>query len=87
MSDVNNISIDERNATVLAHQEEGEANLWLGGRGPRLTPSQKRRIKEFCLNRDGIRCMICDRDADAGPSTGDRPQLKHSISQKSMNGK
>lgn len=34
MSDVNNMSINERNATVLAHQAEGEANLWFDGSTP-----------------------------------------------------
>lgn len=47
-----------------SHQEKGEADVWLGGRGPRLTPSQRRRIREFCIKRDGTRCMICGRDAD-----------------------
>ncbi len=37
---------------------------WLGGRGPRLTPSQKRRIRDHCLKRDGDRCMICGKLED-----------------------
>lgn len=54
---------------TVAPLEEGEPNPWLGGRGTRLTPAQKRRIKEYCLKRDGPKCMICGRDEMADPRT------------------
>lgn len=38
---------------------------WLGGRGPRLTPAQKKRIRGECLIRDGLNCMICGQAVDA----------------------
>jgi hypothetical protein len=41
---------------------EGYRDTWLGGRGPRLTPYQKQRIREYCLERDGNRCMICSKE-------------------------
>lgn len=41
---------------------EREQDIWLGGRGSRLTQSQKKRIKEFCLKRDGEKCMLCKKD-------------------------
>ena len=65
MSGTDDIYKDQGDEVVLAHQEEREANLWLGGRGARLTPSQKKRIREFCLKRDGIKCMLCGREVDA----------------------
>lgn len=52
MSGTDDIYKDQGDEVVLAHQEEREANLWLGGRGARLTPSQKKRIREFCLKRE-----------------------------------
>lgn len=45
--------------------EKEKATVWLGGRGARLTPAQKHRIREYCLDRDGSRCMLCHRDADS----------------------
>ncbi|GIU71363.1 MAG: hypothetical protein KatS3mg003_0842 [Candidatus Nitrosocaldaceae archaeon] len=42
--------------------KEREEDIWLGGKSPRLTPTQKRKIKEYCLKRDGKRCMICNRE-------------------------
>ncbi|MGD0330229.1 MAG: HNH endonuclease [Nitrososphaeria archaeon] len=47
---------------MCLHTSEREGGLWLGGRGTRLTPAQKRRIKDFCIKRDGSRCMICGRE-------------------------
>ena len=44
--------------------EEGKQYIWLGGTGPRLTDAQKKRIRVYCVNRDGPKCMICGRDAD-----------------------
>lgn len=38
------------------------SDIWMGGRGARLTPAQKKRIKERCLQRDGSKCMLCGRD-------------------------
>src|SRR3990172_12269440 len=36
--------------------------MWLGGSGVRLTKYQKRRIRDYCLKRDGLKCMICLHD-------------------------
>lgn len=59
---------DKSNGTINfippAALEKENDTIWLGGRGPRLTPAQKRRIREYCLNRDGSKCMICTRDAE-----------------------
>src|SRR3989304_2816802 len=41
---------------------EREPDIWLGGSGVRLTKYQKRRIRDYCLKRDGLKCMICLRD-------------------------
>ena len=35
--------------------------VWLGGHGARLTQYQKKRIREFCVKRDGLKCMLCGR--------------------------
>jgi len=36
-------------------------DTWLGGHGARLTQYQKKRIREFCVKRDGLKCMLCKR--------------------------
>ncbi len=34
----------------------------MGGHSSRLTPTQKKRIKEYLIKRDGLKCMICGRE-------------------------
>lgn len=43
---------------------EEEQDTWLGGRSSRLTQPQKKRIKEFCLKRDGEKCMLCGKEVN-----------------------
>ena len=49
---------------MLPQLEEGKPDLLLGGTGVRLTDAQKKRIRVYCIERDGPKCVICGRDAD-----------------------
>jgi len=42
-------------------KEDKKDALWLGGHGARLTQYQKKRIREFLVKRDGLKCMLCKR--------------------------